>query len=152
MGAFYSAVIAVEQKQTAYPAVESPFDTQILHAGGDDGGFLRADEKLHERLRKKKHDGGNDDTEAEADKKRLFCAAPDAVPVPGAVILGDEGGVGVSKILHRKIGEGIYLNSGGKGCHDRRAEAVDEPLNEKDAEIHDGLLQAGEEGKIPELF
>ena len=73
-------------------------------------------------------------------------------PGPGAVILGDEGGVGVSKILHRKIGEGIYLNSGGKGCHDRRAEAVDEPLNEKDAEIHDGLLQAGEEGKIPELF
>ena len=72
--------------------------------------------------------------------------------VSSAVILSDEGGIGVAEILHGKIGEGVDLDGGGKGCHDRRAETVDEPLDKKDTEIHDGLLEAGEGREICDLF
>ena len=59
------------------------------------------------------------------------------------VILGDEQGIGVAKFLSRHIGDGVNFHSGGKGCHDGGAKAVDQPLNHQDAEVHDGLLNAG---------
>ena len=59
----------------------------------------------------------------------------------------DEGGEGIAEILHRHIGKGINLYGSGKGCHNNRAEAVDESLYHKDTEIHDRLLNTGQSGE-----
>ena len=62
--------------------------------------------------------------------------------LPCPKVLGDEQGIGVAKLLRRHICQGINLHRRGEGCHDYCAEAVHQPLNHEDAEIHDGLLDA----------
>ena len=66
--------------------------------------------------------------------------------------MGDKSGNRVSKILHRHIGEGVDLYSGREGGHNRRTEAVDPSLYHQDAEIHDGLLDAGKGGEADDLL
>ena len=94
----------------------------------------------------------NDDGKSSAQCKSIFRAAPDPLVISGPVILCGESGVGISEILHRQIGKGINFHSGRKCRHDRRTEAVDEPLYHQNAEIHDRLLNAGHRRKIQNLF
>ena len=89
----------------------------------------------------------NDDGKSSAQCKSIFRAAPDPLVISGPVILCGESGVGISEILHRQIGKGINFHR-----HDRRTEAVDEPLYHQNAEIHDRLLNAGHRRKIQNLF
>ena len=56
------------------------------------------------------------------------------------------------EVLDRHVGKGIDFNCGGKGGHDRDAEAVDQSLDHKDAKIHYRLLDAGKEGILKKLF
>ena len=70
----------------------------------------------------------NDDGKSSAQCKSIFRAAPDPLVISGPVILCGESGVGISEILHRQIGKGINFHRGRKCRHDRRTEAVDEPL------------------------
>ena len=62
------------------------------------------------------------------------------------MVLGDEGGKGVSKILQGHVGEGIDLDRRRKGRHDRSAETVHQPLHHQNSQIHHRLLQAGQHG------
>ena len=68
--------------------------------------------------------------------------------LPGAVVLGDEGGKGVAEVLHGQVGKRVDLDGSGKGRHCDGAEAVDEALDEQDAEVHRRLLRAREERHI----
>ena len=59
--------------------------------------------------------------EGRADEHRLAEAAAEAVVLPGAVVLGDEGGKGVAEVLHGQIGKRVDLDGSGKGRHRRGA-------------------------------
>lgn len=76
----------------------------------------------------------------------------DPVSFAGAQVLGDKGGKTVAEVLNRHVGKGIDFNCGGKGGHDRDAEAVDQSLDHKDAKIHYRLLDAGQEGILKKFF
>lgn len=54
----------------------------------------------------------------------------------------------VAEVLHRHVGEGVDLDCGSKGCHDDSAEAVDQSLDHQDTEVHNRLLQAGQQRKV----
>ena len=86
------------------------------------------------------------------EKVALKGSFADTFLIPGSVILGDKGGVGVSEILYRQIGEGVDLDGGGEGGHNGGAEAVDQPLYHEDAEVHDRLLHAGHGGQPDDLL
>ena len=60
----------------------------------------------------------------------------------------DKGRKGIAKVLYGHVRECINFDCGGKGGHNGRTEAVDKPLYHENAEIHDGLLDAGQERKI----
>ena len=72
--------------------------------------------------------------------------------LPCAVVLGDEGGKRVAEILHRQIGEGVDLDRRRKRSHYGGAEAVDQTLHHQNAEVHHGLLHAGQAGKLEDLL
>ena len=69
-----------------------------------------------------------------------------------AVVLGDEGRIGVSKVLNRKICEGVDLYCRRESRHGGGAKAVYKPLHHEDSEIHNRLLQAGQGGKARDLL
>ena len=64
--------------------------------------------------------------------------------ISGAIVLRDGGREGIPEVHEGGVGQGVDLDAGSEGSHDDGAEAVHEPLHEKDAEIHDGLLEAGQ--------
>ena len=72
--------------------------------------------------------------------------------VARSMVLRNECGISVAEILHGKVGERVYLHRGGKRGHYRSAEAVYKPLHHKYAEIHYGLLKAGEGGQTEYIF
>ena len=119
-----------------------------MDTGGDDVRLRGVDEDAHE--------GGGKETDHHADKdaeerRGQPCAADapaDAVGLACAVVLGHIGGEGIAEILHRHIGEGVDLHRRCEGRHDDRAEAVHEALHHQNAEVHDGLLDAGHDREV----
>lgn len=72
----------------------------------------------------------------------------DAVPPPGAIVLRHKSGKGIAIILYRRIGQRINFHGNGKGRHNHGTEAVHQPLNGQNPQIHDGLLHRGHQRKI----
>ena len=64
--------------------------------------------------------------------------------ISGAIVLRDGCREGISEVHEGGVGQGVDLDAGSEGGHDDGAEAVHKALHEKDAEIHDGLLEAGQ--------
>ena len=64
---------------------------------------------------------------------------------PRPEILGNKDGKSIAEILYREIGKGINFYSCREGRHDRGAEAVDQTLDSQNTQIHNGLLQTGQE-------
>ena len=64
--------------------------------------------------------------------------------ISGAIVLRDGCREGIPEVHQGGVGQGVDLDGGSKGGHDDGAEAVHKALHEKDAEIHDGLLEAGQ--------
>ena len=141
------AIQAIEQEQTADAAVKRAFNAQIPHTFPDDLGFSGIHKNRHKQLGESENECGYDHAEGCGNAHGAF--QPGAYPCTffRAVILRNECGKGVAKILHRHIGEGVDLHSGSKGRHDNGAEAVDKSLHHKDTEIHDRLLNTGQRGK-----
>ena len=79
--------------------------------------------------------------------KGFLCAAADPFFISRAVVLGDEGRIGVSKVLNRKICEGVDLYCRRESRHGGGAKAVYKPLHHEDSEVHNRPLQAGSERK-----
>ena len=96
-------------------------------------------------------DQRNGDTKQDGCENCRADAPADAVLLCGAVILGDEGGKGIAKILHGHVGEGIDFDCCGERGHNRDAEAVYQALHHENSEVHDGLLKAGEERILQNL-
>ncbi len=68
------------------------------------------------------------------------------------MVLRGKNGKGVAELLSRHVGEGIDLHSRRKRRHNRRSEAVDQPLDHQDPEIHHRLLDTGCRGKPQDLL
>ena len=64
--------------------------------------------------------------------------------ISGAIVLRDGCREGIPEVHEGGVGQGVDLDAGSEGGHDDGAEAVHKALHEKDAEIHDGLLEAGQ--------
>ena len=138
-----SSVKAVEQEEKSNGKIAGAFDTQVACADCYDFQFFGPDKNKHEPFCKQKDGGGDKEAEQEGTQKGGADAFLDPVGFAGAQVLGDEGGKAVAEVLNGHVGKGIDFNCGGKGGHDRDAEAVDQSLNHKDAKIHYGLLDAG---------
>ena len=69
-----------------------------------------------------------------------------------AVVLGNEGRIGISKVLNRQIREGVDLYCRRESRHGGGAKAVYKPLYHEDSEVHNRLLQAGQRGKACDLL
>ena len=100
-------------------------------------GFRGLDKQQHQRPCKDKDAQADDQAENHGAPDGAFHAGLNAFLLFGAEILGGKGGKCISEILHRHIGEGIDLYGGGKGCHYRGAEAVDQALHHENPQIHD---------------
>ena len=57
--------------------------------------------------------------------------------------LRGKGGEGVAEVLYGEIGKRVDLYRRRKRRHRDRSEAVHQPLDEQDAEVHNGLLNRG---------
>lgn len=147
-----SSVKAVEQEEESNGKIAGSFDAQVACADGYDFQLLRPDKDKHEFFGKNEDGGGDKQAEQEGTQEGGADAFLDPVGFAGAQVLGDEGGKTVAEVLNRHVGKGINFNCGGKGGHDRDAEAVDQSLNHKDAKIHYGLLDAGQKGILEKLF
>ena len=151
----HGPVEAVEEEQAADGEVERALDAQIAHALGDDRrhAYLACVDKQAHQIRAKEPDERRDEqTEAHGHLHRPAQPRAHAFLVARAVVLGDEGGNGVAKVLHRQIGEGVDLHRRGKGGHHRGAKAVHQPLHHEDAQIHDRLLDTGQRRKTGDLL
>ena len=76
----------------------------------------------------------------------------DAVSLLCAVVLGNKDGERIAEILHRQIGKGVDFDRRCKRRHDHRAKAVDQPLHGQDAQVHNGLLDAGQRREPGDLL
>ena len=141
----------VQQKQPADAHVKRTLDSQVLHAAGDDRRLLCMDENAHERGSKQPHQRRDHHTEAAAQGKALLHALANAPHIPGAVILGHKGGVGIAEVLHRQIGKAVDLHRRREGRHHRGAKAIHQPLHHENAKVHHRLLRTGEGGQIADL-
>ena len=90
----------------------------------------------HQRPRPEKNQNRYGQAEDKGQPDRFLYAFPDPPILPGSIILGNEGGNGVSKVLYGHVGEGVNFHRCRKGCHNHRTKAVDQPLNHENAEIH----------------
>ena len=152
IGSVDGTVVAVEQEQTADPAVACAFDLQIPDSRRDDGRLLCTDEDLHQRSCKEHDGGGNHEAEADGEQKCLSRPAADPFAVLCAVVLGNEGGIGIAEILNRQVCKGVDFHGCCKGGHDGRPEAVDQSLDHQDAEVHDRLLDTGHGGETEDAL
>ena len=66
-------------------------------------------------------------------------------------ILCDKGGKSVPEILYGHIGKSVDLDCRGKSGHNDGAEAVDQSLHKQNSQIHDRLLDAGQQGKAADF-
>ena len=71
--------------------------------------------------------------------------------ISGAIVLRDGCREGIPEVHEGGVGQGVDLDAGSEGSHDDGAEAVHKALHEKDAEIHDGLLEAGQKRETGDL-
>ncbi len=110
-------------------------------------GVLPIHEQTHQPVCEYPHNSGHCNTEYRSGEHSPLQTRPDAVLLFRAVILRDEGGESVAEILHRHVGEGVNFHRGGKSRHHHGAEAVDQPLDHEDAQVHDRLLDAGQDGE-----
>ena len=75
-----------------------------------------------------------------------------SAPFPGAVVLGDEGGEGVSKILHRHVGEGVDLDRGREGRHNPGPKLLTLPCTRRIPRFTTDCLQTGQKGEPGDLL
>ena len=143
--------VAVEQEQNADAQVAAALDAEVARAHGND--FLRVvPHENGQQLGGEAADQPADQqTKDQYPEQGPFRPGFDAPPLPGPVVLGDEGGVGVAEVLHGHVGQGVDLHRHGEGRHDDRAEGVHQALHQEDPEVHHRLLQAGEEREAPKL-
>lgn len=125
---------------------------QIADPLCQDGCLLLADKEKHQGAGKDPNDRRYQKTEGHGGQNGPLKSRADALLLTGTVVLRDEGGKGIAKVLHRHVGKRIDLYSCGEGRHDSGAEAVDQTLDHQDAEIHHGLLETGQHGKSCDLF
>ena len=125
---------------------------QIADALGDDSGLRGIYKEQHQGTGKHPHPCGDDNAENQGGGHGPFQARLDALPLSGPVVLGNEGGEGVSEILDGHVGEGVDFHGGGESGHDRWAEAVDQSLDHENPQIHHRLLDAGEDGKASDFL
>ena len=118
----------------------------------DDLCFLRADENLHQRAGEDTNHGAGRSAKNKRADHGAFDPLPDAVCFLCAVILGDKSGKCVSEILSGQIGKRVDFHSCRKRCHNDRTKAVDQALHHQDTEVHDGLLDTGQQGKACDFF
>ena len=128
--------------------VARALDAQVVDARRDDLALAGVNEDAHERCGKGADQHADEDAERRTGQPGAADALADALALPCPVVLGHVGGKGVAEILHRHVGEGIDLDRRRKGRHDDDAEAVHKALHHQDAEVHDGLLDAGHNGQI----
>ena len=141
-------VVAAEQEQDADADIARAFDAQVVDARRDDLALAGVNEDAHERCGKGADQHADEDAERRTGQPGAADALADALALPCPVVLGHVGGKGVAEILHRHVGEGIDLDRRRKGRHDDDAEAVHKALHHQDAEVHDGLLDAGHDREV----
>lgn len=146
------SVKAVEQEEKSNGKIAGAFDAQVACADCYDFQFFGAYKDKHEPFCKQKDNGGDKQAEQEGAQEGGADTFLDPVSFAGTQVLGDKGGKTVAEVLDRHVGKGIDFNCGGKGGHDRDAEAVDQSLDHKDAKIHYRLLDAGQEGILKKFF
>ena len=145
------AVQPVQQKQQADQRVERALDAQVANALGDDGGLGTVNEQRHQLRRKQEHEPRQRQPEADRRRGCRADALADARALARAIVLRNEDRERVAEILHRQVGEGVDLDRRRKRGHHGGAKAVDQPLHGQDAQVHDGLLQAGQRRKTRDL-
>ena len=143
-GLFDGAVVGIQHGEDADADVAGPFDTEIACADFD--GFCRCfrDEESHELRSEGIDDDAREESERDDHLRRGDDAFFDALVISCAIVLRDGGREGIPEVHERRVGQGVDLDAGSEGGHDDGAEAVHESLHEKDTEIHDGLLEAGQ--------
>ena len=143
--------VAVEEEEHADAQVEGPLDAQVPGAHGDDLGGLRPHEHRHQPGGQQAHRPADGQAEHHHPEHRPPGAPADALPLLGPEVLGHKGGEGVAEVLDGHVGQGVDLHRHGEGGHHRGAEAVHQPLDQEDAEVHHRLLQAGEARQAQQL-
>ena len=94
---------------------------------------------------------GEYDGKSGAEQKRLTEAPAEPLRPARAEVLRHKRGECIAEILHRQIGKGVDLDRRRKGGHRDGAEAVHQPLNEQNAEVHGRLLRAGEHREVEQF-
>ena len=133
----------IKQEQEADADVAQPLGAQVRYA---DGKRLRRcifEEHKQQRLGENRHERGNNQAEAAGKQERCADAVTEALRLIRPLILGDEGREAVAEVLRGAVRQRVNLHAGGECRHRRQTEAVHETLHTQDAEIHDGLLNAG---------
>ena len=106
--------VAVEQEQNADAQVAAALDAEVARAHGND--FLRiVPHENGQQLGSEAADQPADQqTKDQHPEQGPFRPGFDAPPLPGPVVLGDEGGVGVAEVLHGHVGQGVDLHRHGE--------------------------------------
>ena len=141
---FDGAVVGIQHREDADADVAGAFDAKV--AGSDSDGFCRCfrDKESHKLGGEGIDDDACEEGEGDDHLGRSYDALFDALPISCAIVLRDGCRESISEVHERRVGQGVDLDAGSEGGHDDGAEAVHEPLHEKDTEIHDGLLEAGQ--------
>lgn len=126
--------VAIPEEQNTDSHIHSAFNTQIPDTFCNNGGLLPVDEQAHEVSGKEEDENGDEGTENSRGGEGYFRAGANACFLLGSIVLGNEERIGVAKFLGRHIGHGIDFHSGGKGRHNRGAEAVHKALDHTSGE------------------
>lgn len=143
-GLFDGAIVGIQHGEDTDADVAGPFDTEVACADRD--GFCRGlgDEEGHQLGGEGIDDDAREESERDDHLRRGDDALSDALLISGAIVLRDGCREGIPEVHEGGVGQGVDLDAGSEGSHDDGAEAVHKALHEKDTEIHDGLLEAGQ--------